>query len=205
MPFALPAPSLIPSNLRGKSSKFQHYRSRSTTYQDATTPANEHVSAILHGEKPKGKPSQQSTAQLKQFNHSAPSPHKPMTSAQQAQKRSQSKRESHVAHGKKRKAQEPLHSSASRRRRKNVTVHGKPDLFKTSLPTRQQHKDLPTKLFSEPKNVLCSISQGIFTFSSDFAGSIEGGAQCKLTCSFNDGRENRTTEANGPNMVCLIA
>ncbi|KAL8965893.1 MAG: hypothetical protein Q9183_003633, partial [Haloplaca sp. 2 TL-2023] len=108
--------------------------------------------------------------------------------------------------GQKRKAQNNLQSPSRRRRRKNErhpAAQSRAKMATERLPTSKDYKDLPAKLFSEPKGFLHGLLNTVYKFTSEFSNPIprSGGAfECKLTCSLIDGEDTRTTQGHGKNM-----
>ncbi|KAL8868782.1 MAG: hypothetical protein Q9174_004757 [Haloplaca sp. 1 TL-2023] len=161
---------------------------------------------MLHGHKSKSKGSQNAKSSNTDLGHNSHSPHPKMTSAHQAPRGGQTMQQSAPSRGQKRKAQETLQSPARRRRRQNdrqPVAHHRGTMATERLPTRNEHKDLPAKIFAQPKGVLHSMVQNVYKFTSEFSNpsSRSGQAfQCKVTGSLVDGEDTRTTQGHGRNM-----
>ena len=207
MPSVFPAStSRAPVSLTPSSSHLGHRFA--STYQEHSGPAsNEHVSAMLHGRKSKSKGNQNARPSNVDLGQNSHSPHQRMTSAQQVPPGRQTIQQSAPTRGQKRKAQESLQSPARSRRRKNerhAAAQPRATMAIERLPTPKEHKDLPAKLFTEPKGVLHGLLQTVYKFTSEFSNPSprSGGAfECKVTCSSVDGEDTRTTQGHGKNMV----
>ncbi|KAL8686792.1 MAG: hypothetical protein Q9218_006864, partial [Villophora microphyllina] len=178
MPSAVPASRPTPSGFRPKKLLPQQQRPESTHHHASTTPANDIMSALLHGQRASGMNLKTgATVSRKEPAQPAPTRLTAGSATRQTQQHGQAQRGPNPAAGKKRKAQESLQSSKSRRRRTNEPAHGSSHHQKTKLPTREQHKDLPQSVFENPTDTLQEALEGTYQFELEVSGSQKKAAE----------------------------